>query len=292
MKNILFIGLGRMAYPIAGHVSKQEGYNTYIYNRSEDKATKWLDQHEGQLFCTNTIYDFIVICVGGDNDVRVLLKYNDSFTDQLNTNAIIIDHTTTSANLSKELSEYFTTKSIHYIDAPVSGGEAGAINGQLTCMVGGDEKAFIRSLDLLQIYCANTTYIGSSGSGQIAKMSNQLCIAGILSGLSEAITLIEKEGIDAKQVFKAIKGGAAQSWQMDNRFETMINQQYDFGFAIDHMIKDLNYALDQANTQNWTPPISTKVLSFYKALSEQKFSTQDTSVLVEYYRNVNTSDNP
>ncbi len=284
MKNLLFIGLGRMGFPMAGHLAKNKDFSVSVYNRTSSKTERWLKQYSGTAHNENNQYDTVILCVGNDDDVRKNLALNGQFVSCLKSGGVVIDHTTTSAELAKEMSTLLTQRGGAYLDAPVSGGEAGAINGKLSCMVGGDKTAFERSANIFNAYCHNVVHIGDSGSGQISKMANQLCIAGVLAGLSEAICLVEKAGVDAEKVYQAIRGGAAQSWQLDNRFQTMVAGEFDFGFAIEHMIKDLNYALAETQRQGWTPPVADKVLNDYRQLLVEGKSGQDTSVLVEKYR--------
>ncbi len=284
MKNLLFIGLGRMGSPIAGHLAANTDFAVSVYNRTPGKAEQWLKQYAGTAHSDSHRYDAIILCVGNDDDVRENLSLDGQFVPCLKQGGVVIDHTTTSAELAKAISAALAERGVAYLDAPVSGGEAGAVNGKLSCMVGGDKAAFEQSADIFKAYCHNIVYIGASGAGQISKMANQLCIAGVLAGLSEAICLIEKAGVDADKVYQAIKGGAAQSWQLDNRFQTMMAGEFDFGFAIEHMIKDLNYALAETRHQGWTPPVADKVLNDYRQLLADGQSGQDTSVLVEKYR--------
>ncbi len=284
MRHILFIGLGRMGAPMAGHLAKQQAVAVSVHNRSAGKIEQWLQAHSGSAHDNSHQYDAIVVCVGNDDDVRENLALDGKFIPCLKAGGVVIDHTTTSAELAKSMSALLAPRGIAYLDAPVSGGEAGAVNGALSCMVGGDKAAFESAADVFNAYCKNVVHIGDSGAGQISKMANQLCIAGVLAGLSEAICLVEKAGVDADKVYQAIKGGAAQSWQLDNRFQTMIAGEFDFGFAIEHMIKDLKYALAETGHQGWTPHVGNKVLSDYQQLLTAGKSGNDTSVLVEKYR--------
>lgn len=282
-KTVLFIGLGRMGYPMAGHIAKSEDFSVSVYNRSPLKIEQWLTQHKGSTFDATLPYNYIILCVGNDEDIKGIFEDTSPFVASMNNKTVIVDHTTTSAHLPKTLNEQLNKKGIFYLDAPVSGGEAGAMGGVLTCMVGGDHNKFDHVKALLECYCKNITYIGSSGSGQIAKMANQFCIAGTLAGLSEAITLLKKESINTDLVYNAIKNGAAQSWQMDNRFKTMVQGDFDFGFSITHMIKDLKYAIEHARNQSWDPVFSKKILSCYEKLLSEGYSAQDTSVLIKKY---------
>lgn len=284
MKNILFVGLGRMGSNMARHLSQSQRYSVSVSNRSQQKVDDWLAQYEGHAHASEQRYDIIILCVGKDEDVRDLLTGQRQLLKQLMPGGCVIDHTTTSAELAKQMSEVAQAQGVEFLDAPVSGGEAGAIDGNLSCMVGGEGHALENVADLLTLYCSNVVHIGASGAGQIAKMANQIAVAGILSGLSEAITLVQKEGVDAGNVFAAISGGAAQSWQMDNRFETMLKGEFDFGFAVDHMIKDLGYALELAEQQGWQPEVSSMVKDWYKNLSAAGGSTQDTSSLIKHYQ--------
>lgn len=269
---------------MAAHLAKSTDYQVSVWNRSEQKIQTWLDANLGSAYQQRETYDTIVLCVGNDHDVRSLLTGEQGLLKQLKSGGHVIDHTTTSAELSREMHAAAIELNGHYLDAPVSGGEVGAVNGALSCMVGGSEMAMKSCKAMLQAYCANIVYIGESGAGQITKMANQLCIAGLLAGLSEAITLVKNEGLEADNVFNAIKGGAAQSWQLDNRFNTMVKGEFDFGFAIDHMIKDLKYAIDQSTKQGWNPTVSSMVCEWYETLSEQGGSTEDTSSLIKHYQ--------
>ena len=284
MKKVLFVGLGRMGYPVAGHIAKTESLSVSVYNRSAPKIDSWLDQYKGAAFSPDDIFDVIILCIGNDEDVRSTLTGSLNLLHKVKPGGTIVDHTTTSAALAQEMYAAAKERSVGYLDAPVSGGEAGAVNGQLSCMIGGDDSHLNNIVSILDGYCKNVIHIGGPGSGQIAKMANQLCIAGTLAGLSEAITLLQKSNINTDQVFQAIKGGAAQSWQMDNRFATMTKGEFDFGFAIDHMIKDLKYALQLTDQQQWQPEISRKVLHWYESLSKQGHSTYDTSCLIKKYK--------
>jgi len=278
MKKVLFVGLGRMGSPMAGHIAKIESLSVCVYNRSKSKIDMWLDQYKGAAFSPGDAFDVIILCIGNDEDVRSTLTGSLNLLSKVKPSGTIVDHTTTSATLAQEMYAAAKEYSVGYLDAPVSGGEAGAVNGQLSCMIGGDDNHLNNVASILDSYCRNVIHIGESGSGQIAKMANQFCIAGTLAGLSEAITLLKNSNINTDQVFQAIKGGAAQSWQMDNRFGTMTQGKFDFGFAIDHMIKDLKYALQLADQQQWQPEISRQILSWYESLSKEGHSTHDNRV--------------
>lgn len=284
MKNILFIGLGRMGFPMAGHLSQSGQYAVYVDNRSPQKVAKWCATYHGKPHAANLRYDVVILCVGNDEDVAKTLATDGDVFACLAENALVIDHTTTSATLAVNQAQQLAKHGFHYIDAPVSGGEAGAVNASLSAMLGGDGNAVEACMPILSHYCASVVHIGDSGAGQIAKMANQLCIAGVLQGLSEAILLVEKSGIDSDKVYRAIKGGAAQSWQLDNRYPTMVKGEYDFGFAIEHMIKDLNYAIATAKQQQWTPDNANKTLAQYRELLAGGYAGCDTSVLLECLR--------
>lgn len=284
MKKVLFTGLGRMGANMAAHIAAAGRYELYVHNRSTAKTSHWLAQHGGRQFDDQLQYDLVILCIGGDDDVSGLLTGEEGLIQKVKAGGCIIDHTTTSSALATEMAAAATRAGINYLDAPVSGGEAGAVNGTLSCMVGGNETALGNVREIMALYCANIVHIGDSGAGQVAKMANQFCIAGIVAGLAEAITLVQKEGVDAEKVLAAISGGAAQSWQMDNRFNTMVKGEFDFGFAIDHMIKDLRYARALAEQQGWTPQMSSMICEWYEVLSEQGCSTQDTSALLKHYR--------
>jgi len=292
MRKVLFVGLGRMGSPMAGYIAKSRKFDVSVFNRSQTKVEQWLGKYEGSIFSPEDLpeespknqFDFIALCIGNDEDVRSTLTGSTDLIGKVKAGGTIIDHTTTSAGLAQQMYAAANERGIGYLDAPVSGGETGAINGQLSCMIGGDAGHVSGVVPILSTYCKGMTHIGESGSGQIAKMANQFCIAGTLAGLSEAIKLLEKGNIDTKRAFQAIKSGAAQSWQMDNRFATMTQREFDFGFATDHMIKDLKYALQLADQQQWEPKVSKQVLQWYELLSEEGHGSHDTSCLVEYYK--------
>ncbi|NND81642.1 MAG: NAD(P)-dependent oxidoreductase [Gammaproteobacteria bacterium] len=282
MQKILFVGLGRMGSNMATHIAALPGYEVAVHNRSPEKITAWLKSNAGAAYSAGERYQVIALCIGNDEDVSGQLL-EAGLLRQLEPQGVVIDHTTTSANLAHVMNKAVAEAGGHYLDAPVSGGEAGAVNGTLSCMVGGDESALQSVQPILQAYCANIVHIGESGAGQIAKMANQFCVAGVVAGLAEAVQLVKREGVDPDKVYQAISGGAAQSWQMDNRFANMVDDEFDFGFAIDHMIKDLGYAIEHAAAQGWQPQMVSMVNQWYQALSAEGRSTQDTSVLVKHY---------
>ena len=288
MTHVLFVGLGRMGWHMASHLTKNQNLTISVANRTHEKAVKWQSEHKGStaFSLTDTSahkFDVVCLCVGNDQDVRNTLIGKIALWKNIADHGVVIDHTTTSADLARQMYTALLDKNIHFLDAPVSGGEAGAINGVLTCMLGGEQSAYNRVQAVLNAYCKTHVYIGKSGTGQVSKMANQIAIVGLLGGLSEAVHLLKNEDIDTDRVLSAISGGAAQSWQMDNRFKTMVQGEFDFGFAIDHAIKDITYAIAYANTQGWEPEITRKILGWYQHLSAQGRGQQDTSTLINHY---------
>ena len=283
-KNVAFIGLGTMGYPMAGHLSKSNLFNLRVYNRSSQKATEWSKEYEGEV--SNSIKevvmdaDFVVTCTGKDEDMMEIVFSDQGVITHLKKGSIFIDHTTTSYKLAKHLNESLTEKGVSFIDAPVSGGEAGAINGVLSVMAGGSNAILEESNELIKTYSKNVTYMGESGKGQLAKMVNQICIAGLLQGLSEGLLFAEAENLDMDSLLSAISGGAAQSWQMVNRAETMHQREFDFGFAIKWMVKDLGYCIDQSSTNNSNLGFTKEVFDRYVNLMDKGHSYSDTSALM------------
>ena len=283
-KIVAFIGLGTMGYPMAGHLSKSNLFNLRVYNRSSQKATEWSKEYEGEV--SNSIKevvmdaDFVVTCAGKDEDMMEIVFSDQGMITHLKKGSIFIDHTTTSYKLAKHLNESLTEKGVSFIDAPVSGGEAGAINGVLSVMAGGSNAILEESNELIKTYSKNVTYMGESGKGQLAKMVNQICIAGLLQGLSEGLLFAEAENLDMDSLLSAISGGAAQSWQMVNRAETMHQREFDFGFAIKWMVKDLGYCIDQSSTNNSNLGFTKEVFDRYVNLMDKGHSYSDTSALM------------
>ena len=279
-----FIGLGTMGYPMAGHL-KRQGFDVTVYNRSLDKATQWQKEYAGQYretakeACEGA--DIVMICVGNDNDLREVCYGEKGVLAGLKTGAILIDHTTTSAEVAKEINEACQKQGCYFLDAPVSGGEIGAQNGQLTIMVGGDISVFEKAKKALDIYAKQVSHLGDVGAGQTCKMVNQLCIAGILQGLSEGLTLAQKSGLDLVQVRDTLKHGAAQSWQLEQRTHTIAEDKFDFGFAIDWMRKDLGICMQTAEKLGVNLPLAEMVDSAYAKLQEQGLNRSDTSVLIK-----------
>jgi 3-hydroxyisobutyrate dehydrogenase-like beta-hydroxyacid dehydrogenase len=282
MTRVGFIGLGVMGSPMSSHLSKK-GFNTFVYNRTQDVAKKWADSNKGEVKTSPQdlakSVNFLIICVGNDDDVREILFSEDGAYPSLKPGTIVIDHTTTSAKLAKELSAKLKNKNCYYLDAPVSGGQLGAEEGNLTIMVGGDKEVYEESLDVLAAYSKYSKYMGESGSGQLTKMVNQIAIAGLLQSLSEAVNFSEKSGLNSEDVLNVISKGAAQSWQMDNRWQTMLKDEFDFGFAVDWMRKDLDIVSEEAGRIGANIHVTELVNNFYKQIQEDGGGRLDTSSL-------------
>lgn len=283
-KTVAFIGLGVMGYPMAGYLSKA-GYTTRVYNRTFSKAELWQAEYQGVACQTpkQTVEgaDIVFVCVGNDNDVRNVIYGEEGVLAGLKSDAILVDHTTTSANLAVELAEAVENQGNSFIDAPVSGGQAGAENGVLTIMCGGEQATFDQVSSVMDVYAKQITLLGANGQGQRCKMVNQVCIAGVLQGLSEAILLAQKSGLDIEQVVETLKHGAAGSWQMENRAVTMAQDKFDFGFAIDWMRKDLGFCLEEADRVGLDLPLTKNVDQQYHQLQQQGLGRMDTSVLIK-----------
>lgn len=284
---ITFLGLGVMGYPMAGHIS-EAGYQVTVFNRTIEKAKKWEKEYQGHVGETIadavSDADLVLLCLGNDQDVGEVVLGTSGVLTHMKSGGILVDHTTVSANLAEKLARCCQEKSIGFLDAPVSGGESGAQNGILTVMVGGDQKILERATPVLSTYGKNIVLTGPSGSGQRTKMVNQICIAGVLQGLSEGLNLAEKSGLDVDKVLMAIGGGAAQSWQLNNRGRTMKEGRYDFGFATDWMIKDLKICIEEAGRVGCDLELTRKVLESYRSLSEAGHGRSDTSCLIESLR--------
>lgn len=281
---VAFIGLGTMGYPMAGHL-QQNKFAVTVYNRSIDKAIKWQEEYQGQYAQTAKAAcndaDVVLLCVGNDNDLRQICYGEQGILAGLKKGAIFVDHTTTSAEVAIEISQACEQQGNTFLDAPVSGGEVGAQNGQLTIMVGGAESAFKQAQAVFKHYEKQSTLLGDVGSGQTCKMVNQLCIAGVLQGLCEGLTLAQKAGLDLVQVRDVLKHGAAQSWQLEQRTHTMAKDEFDFGFAIDWMRKDLNICIQQAEQLGLSLPLANMVDDAYQQLQQQGLNRNDTSVLIK-----------
>jgi 3-hydroxyisobutyrate dehydrogenase len=283
--NVSFLGLGVMGFPMAGHLANA-GYKVTVYNRTASKAEQWLAAYPGAAN-TSAIAktpeeaaegaDIVFMCVGDDNDVR---EIGTRALSRMKSDAVLVDHTTASADIARELDAACRKQKVHFLDAPVSGGQAGAENGQLTIMVGGEEASFHRIQPVIKNYARHSQLLGKCGSGQLAKMMNQICIAGIVQGLSEALHFGQKAGLDCNAVIDVISKGAAQSWQMENRASTMLSNTYDFGFAVDWMRKDLGIALDEAKRNGSTLALTALVDQYYADVQKLGGSRWDTSSLL------------
>ncbi len=284
MQKVAFLGLGAMGYPMAGHLATRLSAKIMVWNRTTKKAEQCAAQYSLD-YSENLIEaiagaDIVFTCLGRDEDVRQVLLGDDGVIAALKPGSIVVDHTTTSAILARELADACSARQLGFLDGPLSGGEEGARNGKLTCMLGGDEAVLEKVMPFLETYCASITHIGSTGAGQLTKMVNQICIAGILQGLSEGIEFAEAENLDLEKVLSAISGGAAQSWQMNNRGRTMHQREFDFGFALKWMVKDLGYCVSQAEQSDTKLNLASDVLARYEQLVEQGHAQKDTSALI------------
>jgi len=283
-KALGFIGLGIMGFPMAGHLA-DAGYKVSVFNRSIKKSEDWKKKYNGaiceslsQLAATSNV---IMLCVGDDSDVKNIVNGKDGLIDYLQPGSILVDHTTTSAELPKELNKSLKIKKVKFLDAPISGGQAGAESGNLSVMIGGNKDSYDEVKDILDTYSKFIKYMGKSGSGQLTKMVNQICIAGLIQALAEGINFSDEVGLNTKDVIEVISKGAAQSWQMENRWETMIKNDYDFGFAVDLMRKDLNIILEKAKKSNIPLDITTIINNYYKEIQEAGGGKLDTSSLLK-----------
>ncbi|MEW6099913.1 MAG: NAD(P)-dependent oxidoreductase [Pseudomonadota bacterium] len=284
---VAFIGLGVMGYPMAGHLARA-GHRVTVYNRTTEKAARWAEEHRGRYAATPREAaqgaDIVFACVGNDDDLRSVTLGDAGAFAGMKAGAIFVDHTTASAEVARELAAAARERGLAFIDAPVSGGNVGAINGALTVMCGGEPAAFERMQPVAMAYSKAVTLLGGSGAGQLAKMVNQIAIAGLLQGLSEAIAFGLKAGLDMEAVLGVIGKGAAQSWQMDNRGPTMIKDQFDFGFAVDWMRKDLGLCLAEAKRNGARLPVTALVDQFYADVQAQGGGRWDTSSLIRRLR--------
>ena len=278
-----FIGLGVMGYPMAGHL-KNAGIDVCVYNRTAEKAQRWVDQYKGSMADTPAAAadgcDVVLSCVGNDDDVRQVLLGGAGALSAMRSGALLVDHTTASATLARELNSAAAEKGVGFLDAPVSGGQAGAENGALTVMVGGADSHYEIAKPVFESYSKFSKLLGPAGSGQLAKMVNQVCIAGIVQGLAEGLNFAQKAGLDGEALIETISKGAAGSWQMDNRFETMLADQYEFGFAVDWMRKDLGIAIAEAKNNGADLPVAELVDSFYAEVQKMGGARWDTSSLL------------
>lgn len=287
MAALAFIGLGVMGYPMAGHLSRA-GHTVRVFNRTQAKRDRWLGTYTGVAADTPgeaaRDADFVFCCVGNDNDVRAVTLGDDGALAQMHAGSVLVDHTTTSAHLAVELGAHAAAAGIGFIDAPVSGGQAGAEGGTLTVMCGGGEPTFARARPLIDAYARTCILMGNTGSGQATKMVNQICIAGLLQGLAEGMNFGLAAGLDMDKVVAVISKGAAQSWQMDNRAASMLAGEFDFGFAVDWMRKDLGIALDAARANGAALPVTALVDQFYAQLQRRGDRRADTSSLIKLLR--------
>ncbi|MEO0636645.1 MAG: NAD(P)-dependent oxidoreductase [Pseudomonadota bacterium] len=284
MAKCAFIGLGVMGYPMAGHLATKGGHDVTVYNRTSAKAEKWAQEFDGSHAATPRLAaegaDFVFCCVGNDDDLREVTLGQDGAFHALKSGAVFIDNTTASAAVAKELGVEAEKLGAGFIDAPVSGGQAGAENGVLTVMCGGDEATFAKAEPIISAYARMVGLMGPVGSGQLTKMVNQICIAGLVQGLSEAVHFAKTAGLDAPKAFDVIAKGAAGSWQLENRHKTMIDGEYDFGFAVDWMRKDLGIVLEQAKEMGARLPVTALVDQFYADVQAMGGNRWDTSSLL------------
>ena len=285
--NVAFIGLGVMGYPMAGYISKG-GHNVTVFNRTKSKAEKWIKEYKGKMADTpaeaTKDAEYIFTCVGNDNDLREVTFGDNGAFKTIKKGAVYIDNTTASATIAREIHDYAKKNGFGALDAPVSGGQAGAENGALTVMIGGDQADFDKALDKINCYSKKVKLLGKSGSGQLAKMVNQICIAGLVQGLSEAINFGMKAGLNMEDVIEVISKGAAQSWQMENRYKTMIDDKFDFGFAVDWMRKDLKIAMEEAKNNGSLLPVTELVDKYYGEVQGMGGRRWDTSSLIKRFR--------
>ncbi len=282
-----FIGLGVMGYPMAGHLSNG-GHDVTVYNRTTAKARKWTEEHDGSFAETPAGAaagaDVVCMCVGNDDDVRSVTFGDDGVLAGMSAGTVLVDHTTASALVAREVDAKARDLGVGFIDAPVSGGQAGAENGILTVMIGGEQSVYDKAVSVIECYARMQKLLGPVGSGQLAKMVNQICIAGLVQGLSEGIAFGMRAGLDMKAVIEALSKGAAGSWQMENRHETMIDDKFDYGFAVDWMRKDLGIALEEANSNGARLPVTALVDQFYADIQQDGNNRWDTSSLITRIR--------
>ncbi len=283
IKNVSFIGLGVMGYPMAGHL-QNKGYNVTVYNRTTAKAEKWVEEYKGSMAKTpgeaSQNSEIVFMCVGRDEDIIEVMEGESGILSNAAEGSIIVDHTTASAEIARNYYQKLKDKKLSFLDAPVSGGQAGAENGVLSIMIGGDEKDYNAVKPVLTSYGKAIELIGPSGSGQIAKMINQICIAGLVQGLSEAMAFGKKSNVDMEKVLSVISKGAAQSWQMENRYRTMLDGKFDYGFAVDWMRKDLSICFNEASKNGAMLPITKIVDKYYEEVQKNGGNRFDTSSLM------------
>jgi 3-hydroxyisobutyrate dehydrogenase len=284
MSKVAFLGLGVMGFPMAGHLASRGGHEVVVYNRTRSKTDAWVEKHGGAGAATPREAaagcDFVMACVGNDDDLRSVVLGDDGAFAGMKPGAIFVDHTTASAEVARELSTEAHRRGLGFVDAPVSGGQAGAESGQLTVMCGGSEGNFAKAEPVIAAYAKACRLMGESGAGQLAKMVNQICIAGVVQGLAEGLNFAQKAGLDPALVVDVISKGAAQSWQMENRYKTMIAGKFDFGFAVDWMRKDLSICLDEARRNGAQLPVAALVDQFYADVQRTGGARWDTSSLI------------
>ena len=284
MAKVAFLGLGVMGYPMAGHLKNKGGHDVTVYNRTAAKAEKWVAQHGGRRAATPREaadgQDFVMACVGNDADLREVALGKDGAFSGMKKSAVFVDHTTASAEIARELFADAKTRGFDFIDAPVSGGQAGAENGALTVMCGGEDGSFKRAEPVIAAYAKACNLLGPVGSGQLAKMVNQICIAGLVEGLAEGLHFAKRAGLDIEKLIATISKGAAQSWQMENRYKTMAEGKFDFGFAVDWMRKDLGICLNEAKRNGAHLPVTALVDQFYSEVQKMGGKRWDTSSLI------------
>ncbi len=289
MARIAFLGLGVMGYPMAGHLAKA-GHEVTVYNRTTAKAEKWAAEFGGTFGATPALAakdaEFVMACVGNDDDLRAVCLGDDGAFSSMASGATFVDHTTVSAKVTRELYGAAKNLGLGFVDAPISGGQAGAENGVLSVMCGGDADVFAKSEPIIDTYARICRRIGDSGAGQMTKMCNQIAIAGLVQGLSEALHFAEKAGLDGREVVEVISQGAAGSWQMQNRYETMIDNEFEHGFAVDWMRKDLGICLDTADETGASLPVTALIDQFYKDVQRQGGGRLDTSSLIKRLRDL------
>lgn len=287
MTKVAFLGLGVMGFPMAGHLSNA-GHDVVVYNRTAAKAEQWTQKYQGSLALTPAEAakgaEVVFACVGNDDDLRAVVLGDEGAFAGMDRGVTFVDHTTTSANVARELDETARELGLGFIDAPVSGGQAGAENAVLTVMCGGEKDIYDNVEPIIDVYARSCELLGSIGSGQLAKMVNQICIAGLVQGLSEGLNFAQKAGLDGEAVLKVISKGAAGSWQMDNRGSTMLKDEYEFGFAVDWMRKDLGFCLDEGNRIGAALPVVSLVDQFYKDVQHMGGGRWDTSSLMRRLR--------
>lgn len=292
MANVAFVGLGVMGYPMAGHLAR-DGHQVRVYNRSAAKAEKWVDEYAGERAATPREAaqgaDLVMVCVGNDDDLRSVVLGEDGALAGMQAGSVLVDHTTASATVARELAAIARERSVGFLDAPVSGGQAGAQNGVLTVMVGGEQADFDRAQPVIDVYAKMVRLMGPAGSGQLTKMVNQICIGGLVQGLSEALHFAQCAGLDGLAAMEVISKGAAQSWQLENRHKAMLEGVFDFGFAVDWMRKDLSILLTEARSNGAQLPVTALVDQFYADVQAAGGGRWDTSSLISRLKPIKNS---